>query len=147
MFKKTRALMSAATLITLATGVIAISAARNPTPEPVSAATWVKFVASQRHVDIMPQGSSATWGGVSIQAKEIVWFGTSTLSRRLIVYFITPGSPDPGPQYNAAVHTGALFLPATEFSKWADLVYSGRTVYVRLDADAAHTHQVSTYNW
>lgn len=135
----------AAVLLVLVTGaVLAVKPA--PAATPTASATWIKFVASQRHVDLMPQGSSASWGGMTIQTKEIVWFATSTLSQRLVVYFLTPGSPDPGPQYNPAIQTGALFLPAAEFSKWADLVYSGRIVHVRLDPDAAHMHQVSTYN-
>jgi len=142
-----------ATLVSILAGAILVGAGRSATlaknPSSAnSAITWVKFIATQRHVDLSRGGGGgAVWGGVTVQADEIVWFGSSTLSRRLIVYFLKPGSPDPGPQYNPANRTGALFLQPSEFSKWADLVYSGRVVYVRLDSDATHAHTVSTYNW
>lgn len=137
-----------ATLIALLAGAIMVAPASTPARTTNNAVTWVKFTATQRHVDLSRGGGGgAIWGGVTVQADEIVWFGSTSLSRRLIVYFLKPGSPDPGPQYNAAIHTGALFLQPSEFSKWADLVYSGRTVYVRLDSDATHAHTVSTYNW
>ena len=107
----------------------------------------VKFMASRRNVDMRTSPSTAGWGGVTIQMYETVWFATTDLSHRLIVYFLAPGSPDPGPQYTSTGHTGALFLPRSEFTKWADLVYSGKTVYVRLQSAAPHDHSVSTYNW
>ena len=106
----------------------------------------VRFQATNRHVDLAKTGS-ANWGGVSVSAKTVVWFATSDRSMRLIVYFIPTGSPDPGPQYNPVGKTGALFFPESEFPKWADLVYSGRTVYVKLETTGAHGHSVSTYPW
>jgi hypothetical protein len=108
----------------------------------------VKFQAVRRNVDLIPaETGGAIWGGVTIHANSIVWFSTLSLDKRLVVYFLRPGSPDPGPQYNSAVKTGALFLPAAEHSKWADLVYSGRSVYVRLETGAGHAHTVSTHKW
>jgi hypothetical protein len=107
----------------------------------------VKFTATQRHVELNPVSGAAAWGGVNIDSVAIVSFGTTSLTKRLLVYFLRPGSPDPGPQFNASVNTGALFRPVGELSTWADLVYSGRAVYVRLESAGMHDHRVSTYNW
>ena len=108
----------------------------------------VNFQAARRNVDLSPADVvGASWGGVTVQSDSIVWFSTLSLDKRLIVYFLRAGSPDPGPQYNPAVKTGALFLPASEHAKWADLVYSGKSVYVRLETGAGHAHSVSTHKW
>jgi len=105
----------------------------------------VKFQATRKNIDLSPTGNSANWG-VIVQCEAVIWFATTSLNRRLIVYFLREGSPDPGPQYNAGAQTGAVFLPASEYGKWADLVYSGKAVYVRLETAGGHNHSVSTYN-
>ena len=108
----------------------------------------VNFVAARRNIDLSPVASGgAQWGNVTVEADQIVWFSTLSIDKRLIVYFLRPGSPDPGPQYNSALKTGALFLPPSEYSKWADLVYSSKTAYVRLETGAGHAHSVSTHKW
>jgi len=121
-------------------GALVVTAAGSPVAFALD-----KFTATQRHVDLGPGTSS--WGGVTVQSNDVVWFGATGLSKRLIVYFLAPGSPDPGPQYNLANHTGALVLPHSEFEKWADLVYSGRMVYVRLQTVTGQVHLAGTYPW
>jgi hypothetical protein len=64
MFKTTsrRAITTAATLIALLAGAIAVAAANTPRTAN-TAVTWVKFVATQRHVDLSNDAGSSTWGG------------------------------------------------------------------------------------
>lgn len=98
----------------------------------------LEFVASTRKLQLFPAGTEAVWGNATIQCDalmDLTGFIKIPVVGSLVVYFLLPDSPDPGPQYvyHAPVHKGAVFASNAEFTKWADVSNSGKKITVTLE--------------